>query len=411
MAINTLAYATLFMQELDKQVVAGATSGWMEGNAGLVVYKGGNTVKIPKLSMDGLGNYDRGTGFAQGAATLAYETRTMTQDRGRTFMLDSMDIDETNFVASASNLMGEFQRTKVIPEIDAYRYSTIAALAIAGSRASGGYTPVAATILSMIKADIAAIQDVIGTVPLVITLSTATLAILESSTELVRQLEVAAFPGIIQNEVKQIDSCPIIEVPSARLKTAYILNDGRTVGQEAGGFIPVGPANLTLQGVKYTATTVGPAGNAYTVQIIQGAGVSVVTAGVITAGALVITLGTTSGSAPLAVTATQIAALVFTGTVVIVATAVVGATVQAVVAATNLAGGAGTGTASKSINWLITALNAPIAISKTDNMRIFSPDQNQLADAWKLDYRKYHDLWIKDNALPTIFANIKESLV
>ena len=307
MPINTLAYATLFMQELDKQVVAGATSGWMEGNAGLVVYKGGNTVKIPKLSMDGLGNYDRGTGFAQGAATLVYETRTMTQDRGRTFMLDSMDIDETNFVANASNLMGEFQRTKVIPEIDAYRYSTIAALAIAGSRASGGYTPVAATILSMIKADIAAIQDVVGTVPLVITLSTATLAILEASTELVRQLEVAAFPGVIQNEVKQIDSCPIIEVPSARLKTAYILNDGRTAGQEAGGFVPAG--------------------------------------------------------------------------------------------------------AAKSINWLITALNAPIAISKTDNMRIFTPDQNQSADAWKLDYRKYHDLWIKDNALPTVFANIKEALV
>ena len=306
MAINTLAYATLFMQELDKQVVAGATSGWMEGNAGLVIYNGGNEVKIPKLAMDGLGNYDRSLGFTQGAATLAYETKTMGQDRGRTFMLDSMDVNETNFVANASNLMGEFQRTQVIPEIDAYRYSKIASLAIAGSRASGGYTPIVADILSKLKADIAAIQDAIGAVPLVITMSIATLNILEGSTELVRQLEVGAFSGTILSEVKKVDECPIMEVPSARLKTAYVFNDGKTAGQEAGGYVPAGTA--------------------------------------------------------------------------------------------------------KSINWIISAATSPIAISKTDNMRIFSPDVNQGADAWKLDYRKYHDLWILDNKLPTIFVNVKEAL-
>lgn len=50
-------------------------------------------------------------------------------DRGRKFLLDKMDVDETNFVASASAVMSEFQRTKVIPEVDAYRYSRIYALA------------------------------------------------------------------------------------------------------------------------------------------------------------------------------------------------------------------------------------------------------------------------------------------
>lgn len=53
----------------------------------------------------------------------------MTQDRGRTFQLDAVDVDETNFALVAGNVMGEFQRTKVIPEIDAYRYSKIAELA------------------------------------------------------------------------------------------------------------------------------------------------------------------------------------------------------------------------------------------------------------------------------------------
>jgi hypothetical protein len=225
-------------------------------------------------------------------------------------MLDSMDVNETSFVANASNLMGEFQRVQVIPEIDAYRYSTIASLAIAGGRASGGYTPVitkgSAGILATLKADIAAIQDAIGAVPLVITMSIATLAILENSEDVTRQLNVGQFNGVIGSEVKQIDECPIIEVPSARLKTAYVFNDGKTTGQTVGGFTPAGTA--------------------------------------------------------------------------------------------------------KTINWIICAQNTPIAISKTDNMRIFDPTTNQAADAWKLDYRKYHDLWILDNKLPTVFVNCKEAL-
>ena len=48
MAINTLAAATLFMTMLDKVAVQEATTGWMDANAGRVIYNGGNEVKIPK---------------------------------------------------------------------------------------------------------------------------------------------------------------------------------------------------------------------------------------------------------------------------------------------------------------------------------------------------------------------------
>lgn len=59
MAINTIEAAQIFMQALDRQMIEGATSGWMEQNAGRVKYSGGSTVKIPTLSTTGLGNYDR----------------------------------------------------------------------------------------------------------------------------------------------------------------------------------------------------------------------------------------------------------------------------------------------------------------------------------------------------------------
>lgn len=106
----------------------------MELNSNMVKYNGGNEVKLPSILMDGLGDYDRTTGFVDGDVTLTWQTHTLTQDRGRTFSLDAMDVDETNFVATAGVVMGEFQRTMVIPEIDAYRYSKLATLAIAASQ-------------------------------------------------------------------------------------------------------------------------------------------------------------------------------------------------------------------------------------------------------------------------------------
>ena len=89
----------------DKQLVEKSTTGWMEDNAAQVQYNGGAEVKIPKMTMSGLGDYDRNSGFAQGAVAVTYETRTLTQDRGRTFQLDAMDVDETNFAATAGNVM------------------------------------------------------------------------------------------------------------------------------------------------------------------------------------------------------------------------------------------------------------------------------------------------------------------
>ena len=152
MAINTLEYAKIFAQTLDKQMLAEATSGWMEANAGQVKYSGGNEAKIPMISTSGLGDYDRDEGFKRGAVTLSYQTMTLTQDRGRTFHLDAMDVDETNFIAAAGNVMGEFQRTQVIPEIDAYRYSKIAALAEEKGRAEA-QAVTEENVLSLLLAD------------------------------------------------------------------------------------------------------------------------------------------------------------------------------------------------------------------------------------------------------------------
>ena len=87
---NTINYASVFQQELDKAFVHEACTSWMDENAGLVKYEGGREIKIPVMALDGLADYSRSTGYVEGDVSLTYETKTMTQDRGRGFTLDAM---------------------------------------------------------------------------------------------------------------------------------------------------------------------------------------------------------------------------------------------------------------------------------------------------------------------------------
>lgn len=303
MPINTLQYSQQFQTVLDAQMLAGATSAFMEANAGQVKYDGGDTVHIPEISMQGLAKYDRDEGFNQGSVTLKFNPYKMTQDRGRTFQLDSMDVNETNFVATAGTVMGEFQRTQVIPEIDSYRYSKIAALATAENKVTTNFTPAVATILEKLEAEITEIQDVVGEDEgLIIVMSTKLRTILNNADKFNRYLNVAEFKnGSVNTTVKSFNDIPILGVPSARMKTAYVFNDGKTANQQAGGFKA--------------------------------------------------------------------------------------------------------DTGAKDINWIIMPQRAPIAVSKTDKVRVFTPELNQKADAWKIDYRKYHDLWIPKNRFAAIRVN------
>lgn len=200
--INTLEMAKLFQKSLDKQMLVEATSGWMEANATQVKYNGGDMVRMPEISTSGLAKYDRDNGFNQGAVTLKYSDYKLTQDRGRTFHLDAMDVDESNFIASAGNVMGEFQRLQVVPEVDAYRYSKISQLAKEVNHTTEA-TPSKTTILEMLDDEITKIQDVIGeNMGLVIIMSTPVRTILNNAKDIQRYLDVGEFSSCLLNQIK-----------------------------------------------------------------------------------------------------------------------------------------------------------------------------------------------------------------
>ena len=82
-----------------------------------------NEIIIPKLSMDGLGNYDRNEGYTNGDVTMTNETVKFNYERGRMFSVDSMDDEETAGLAFGK-LASEFIRVHVAPEGDAFRFAT-----------------------------------------------------------------------------------------------------------------------------------------------------------------------------------------------------------------------------------------------------------------------------------------------
>ena len=54
-------------------------------------------------------------------------------------------------------------------------------------------------------------------------------------------------------------------------------------------------------------------------------------------------------------------------------------------------------------------LDLPLAVTKQDIMRIFDPETNQSANAWAMDYRRYHDLWVLESKKEGVYANIKDA--
>jgi hypothetical protein len=144
-------------------------------------------------------------------------------DRGKSFNVDVMDADETMQTLSATNLIGELAKDKEVPEIDAYRYSSIfAAIVDDATVRYGYYTPAAETLLTTFQRNVADIQDAIGEQePLIAFMSMKAWKYLTTSTELSKQLIVRDGGNGINTKTYEIDGVRIVPVPSARMKTEY----------------------------------------------------------------------------------------------------------------------------------------------------------------------------------------------
>lgn len=115
---NSVSLVTKFLPILDDIYKRDSLTAVLDTANERVQFIGAQTAKVFKIDVDGLGDYSRNAGFVPGSTDGAWETLTLQQDRGRSFSMDVMDNDETLGMLVASTL-SQFERTKVVPEIDA----------------------------------------------------------------------------------------------------------------------------------------------------------------------------------------------------------------------------------------------------------------------------------------------------
>lgn len=120
---NAIELAKQFVPILDEVYKMASLTAKLDGAAELVrAGANANELIIPMLDMQGLGDYSRNSGYVDGDVTLTNETVKCNFDRGRMFNVDYMDNLETAGIAFG-RLSGEFIRTKVVPELDAFRFA------------------------------------------------------------------------------------------------------------------------------------------------------------------------------------------------------------------------------------------------------------------------------------------------
>lgn len=123
---NSIALAKNYIALLDEVYKLASLTSVLDSNpAGMRQGANANEILIQKLSMDGLADYSRNDGYIKGNVKLEWETVKFNYDRGRLFEVDSMDDEETVRTAFGS-LAGEFVRTKVAPEGDAFTFAQLA---------------------------------------------------------------------------------------------------------------------------------------------------------------------------------------------------------------------------------------------------------------------------------------------
>ena len=291
---NSIALAQRYLPMLDEVYKFSSRSSILDNPN--VQFIGGNAVKVYKTSMDGLADYSRNSGYVNGGVNGTWETLTLSQDRGRSFQIDVMDQEETLDLAFGT-LVGEFIRTRVTPEVDAYTFAVLAGKA--GNSANADVTPGTTDIPGAIDTATKTMNE--AEVPeegrILFMSETAYQGMKDKIARFTENGERAIYNGI-----EAYNGMRVIRVPQTRFYTAITQYDGTTAGQTAGGYI-------------------------------------------------------------------------------------------------------GTASTGYNINFLMVHPSAVLKVMKHVLPRIFIPEVNQFADAWKFDYRVYWDTFVYDNKVNGVYLH------
>lgn len=219
---NTIQLAKNYTTLLDQVYQAASVAGGLNTSPEMArAGANANEIVYPQISVTGLGDYDRNSGYTTGAVDFKWKTATFNYDRGTKISVDVMDNEETSNLAFGM-AGAELMRTKAAPEGDAFFFATVASFS--GISKETGTITTAEQFLDALLTAWSRMDD----------------------DEVPQEERYLYARSSLLNSVMGMDSYKSREilakfasknpVPSARFYTDIELMDGKTAGEELGHY-------------------------------------------------------------------------------------------------------------------------------------------------------------------------------
>ena len=237
---QTLNYATEYQRALEQAFPYVLYFGrlFSTPNNGRFKWINAKTIEIPSISTSGRTNADRDSiGTAQRNYNNAWETKTLVNERKWSTLIHPKDIDQTNMVATISNITKVFNEEHKFPEMDAYCISKIYydwTTSIAATTGHDAYVGHTADDTALSTENVLGVFDSLmlkmdnARVPVtgrVLYVTNEVKVMLKNAQGLTRTFDVQGGGDMIDRAVNRLDEVEIIGVPSELMKTLYNFSD------------------------------------------------------------------------------------------------------------------------------------------------------------------------------------------
>ena len=220
---NTIALAKNYTSILDEVYCSASVTADLTSDSSMVrAGANANEIIYPQISVSGLGDYSRNSGYTEGSVNLEWKTAKFNYDRGTKISVDVMDNEESRDIAFTM-AGAELMRTKVAPEADAFVFATLAGTAGISKATPATYADATEFLAALIEAKNKMDED-----------------------EVPEEGRILYATPTLMNGVMALDTTKSREilnsftvkkkVPQSRFYTAIDLLDGKSPSEEAGHY-------------------------------------------------------------------------------------------------------------------------------------------------------------------------------
>ena len=232
-----LKYAETFAPALEQKYAKELASFELFQSNKQVKFIDAQTINLPSITLSGYKDHTRGSlGFNQGTITNEWEPKKLAHDRSIEFVIDPMDVDETNKTVSIGNVQNTLEEEQTIPEKDSYVFSKLYDEATTYAANGATISTEALTAENILEQFDSAMEkmDEAG-VPgagRLLYVTPKVNKLLKEAKDIQRVMGVTG-EGSVKRSIYDLDDVKIKVVQSARLKSKYNFTEGCVAAADA----------------------------------------------------------------------------------------------------------------------------------------------------------------------------------